>query len=69
MESPTTTRDQGVSVGTEVSAAVDTGVKAVAQPLNKTNGKINARKIDPTYLFITSSPYDFIDDFIVVDAG
>jgi hypothetical protein len=65
MESPTTTRDQGVSVGTDVSVAGETGVKASVQPLNKTNGKINARKIDPIDFFITSSPYDFI----VQDAG
>jgi hypothetical protein len=54
-----------VSVGTDVSVAGETGVKAVAQPLNKTIMKINARNIDPIDIFITSSPYDFIEQ----DAG
>jgi hypothetical protein len=54
IESPTTTRDQGVS-----------GVEAEAQPLNKTVMKTNTRETDPIDLFITSTPYDFI----VQDAG
>jgi hypothetical protein len=51
------TRDQGVGVGTDVSVA---GLKAVAQPLNKTMMKKNASGIDPIDFFIASSPYDFI---------
>ena len=58
IESPTATRDQGVGVGTDVSVA---DVKAVAQPLSKAIMKKNARNIDPIDFFITSYPYDFIE--------
>jgi hypothetical protein len=46
-----------VSVGTDVSVA---GVKAEAQPLNKTMMKKNASGIVPIDFFIASSPYAFI---------
>jgi hypothetical protein len=65
IESPTTTRDQGVGDGMEVSVAGGTSVEAGVQPLNRTVSKTNARKTDPIDFSITSSP----NGFIVQDAG
>jgi hypothetical protein len=49
----------------DVSVAGGTGVKAGAQPLNRTVSKTNASKTDPIDFSITSSP----NGFIVLDTG
>jgi hypothetical protein len=56
IESPTTTRDQGLSDGMDGPVAGGTGVEAGAQPLNRTARKANARRIDLINSLIKASP-------------
>jgi hypothetical protein len=56
IESPTTTRDQGVGGGLAVSVAIGTGVDAGAQPHNRTAREANARIPDLVDSLIERSP-------------
>jgi hypothetical protein len=56
IESPTTTRDQGVGDGMDVSVAGETGVEAGAQPLNRTARKASATRLDLIDSLIEPSP-------------